>query len=182
MPNVPRLRRSGRADGRYSPTQRAVRSGDPLRGWCTPLVPAVSGPPDPALPPVAGQRLAWPTCLSLALFILLAGCAGGAQTEGSNPRTSADADSTSSTPTTEPQSEEGNRVYVLVATVVTETDADNVLAVLEENGFSGFVKEPSDGGFRVVARDLSPGDANELIVRLFGDTDVPYKGVAFEEE
>jgi hypothetical protein len=84
--------------------------------------------------------------------------------------------------TVDPGSDDTRTVFVLVATAANQADADGVVALLEDNGFLGFTTEPSDAGVLVLARGLTPGEANDLVVRLFADQDVPFKGVVFEED
>ena len=112
-----------------------------------------------------------------------AGAAAAPEASAGEPDadTSADAASDTSNGVAQPADR-----LVLVRNLVTEAEADDAIALLADQGFDGFVKQPSSvllptatEGWDVVRPGLAERDARQLTVAIATDPEVPYVGTIF---
>lgn len=141
----------------------------------------------------------WGRLTAFALILAVAGCSSGDDSDGSR-RTDEPTEASASdddvgavdgdveSDESVDQNQPADRL-VLVRNLVTEPEADDAIALLADNDFDGFVKQPSSEllptateGWDVVRTGLTADEANQLVIAIATDLEVPYAGTIFVDE
>lgn len=136
----------------------------------------------------------WRSLIALALIVAFTGCSpsddaddagAAAAPEASIGETDADTSTDAASDTRSGVGQPADRL-VLVRNLVTEAEADDAIALLADQGFDGFVKQPSGvllptatEGWDVVRPGLAERDASQLAAAIATDPEVPYVGTIF---
>ena len=127
------------------------------------------------------------------LVLIVAGCSSGDAADDSAPDPTevldADEDGDAGDGAVDDAGVEPTDRVVLVRNLVTETEADDAIALLTDQGFGGFVKQRSSElnptateGWDVVRPGLTESEADRLAVAIATDLEVPYGGTIFIDD